>query len=211
LQDYIRHRNRFYTETGCCVGQEDCRKNIEIFSQILEGVSYIHEKGLIHRDLKPSNIFLGESSDRSRRRRSQSWSHRRSSKDDSSFSSSSDSTSSTDWFKRHLLEGDWVPKIGDFGLVASMSGTEGEAMVSASSPLSDSVSEFGSSFGTAGQSLREIAHSIGSYKSASSSFKSDSYLSASRKPSRPKYHTSRTSPVGTITVSKLRWMRLVSL
>jgi translation initiation factor 2-alpha kinase 1 len=204
LQDYIRYRNRHYTETGCCIDEEDCRKNIEIFSQILDGVAYIHEKGLIHRDLKPGNIFLGESSERSRHRRSQSWSHHRTSKDDSSISSSSDSTSSADWFKRHLLEGDWVPKIGDFGLVAHMTGTDGEAMVSASSPLSDSVSEFGSSFGTAGQNLREMAHSIGSFKGGSSfkstsSFKSDGYSPASRRPSRPKYHTSRTSPVGTIT------------
>ncbi|KAG2179624.1 hypothetical protein INT44_006472 [Umbelopsis vinacea] len=195
LQDYIRHRNRYYTETGCCVGPDDCRRNIEIFSQILDGVAYIHEQGLIHRDLKPSNIFLGEAAGSSRRKNSQSWGRRRGSKDDSSFSSSSESGSSADYFKRHLLEGDWVPKIGDFGLVANMSGTEGEAMVSASSPLSESISDLGSSFGTAGHSLRDMSHSAGS-------FRCGSHLSAtstsSRRPSR-KYHHSRTSPVGTIT------------
>ncbi|CAM0138509.1 unnamed protein product [Umbelopsis sp. WA50703] len=185
LQDYIRHRNRYYTDTGCCIGPEDCRRNIEIFSQILEGVSYIHEKDLIHRDLKPGNIFLGLSSDRSsRRRKSQSY-NLSSSKDDSSFSSSD--SSSSEWRKRNLLEGDWVPKIGDFGLVATMTGAEGEALVSASSPLCESVSDISSSFG--GHSLREMSCSASSNKSDNNGTRL----------SRPRYHHSRTSPVGTVT------------
>jgi serine/threonine protein kinase len=31
-----------------------------IFTQILDGLSYIHEKGFIHRDLKPGNIFISK-------------------------------------------------------------------------------------------------------------------------------------------------------
>lgn len=150
-------------------------------------MSYIHEKDLIHRDLKPGNIFLGLSSDRSsRRRKSQSY-NPSPSKDDSSFSSTD--SSSSEWLKRNLLEGDWVPKIGDFGLVATMTGAEGEALVSASSPLCESVSDVSSSFG--GNSLRDMSYSASSNKSDSQG----------RRLPRPRFHRSRTSPVGTVTVS----------
>ncbi|BAM40392.1 serine/threonine protein kinase [Theileria orientalis strain Shintoku] len=37
---------------------ETPQKVIELFRQVMEALSYIHEKGIIHRDVKPSNIFL---------------------------------------------------------------------------------------------------------------------------------------------------------
>uniref|UniRef100_H3AQ80 Eukaryotic translation initiation factor 2-alpha kinase 1 n=1 Tax=Latimeria chalumnae TaxID=7897 RepID=H3AQ80_LATCH len=43
-------------------GLIDTEQTLEIFRQLLEGVSYIHKMGVLHRDLKPLNIFLGSSS-----------------------------------------------------------------------------------------------------------------------------------------------------
>ncbi|UKK01890.2 serine/threonine protein kinase [Theileria orientalis] len=37
---------------------ETPQKVIELFRQVMEALSYIHEKGIIHRDIKPSNIFI---------------------------------------------------------------------------------------------------------------------------------------------------------
>ncbi|KAL1915790.1 uncharacterized protein VTP21DRAFT_6549 [Calcarisporiella thermophila] len=47
LQDYLTNRTRV-----------DPRANRSLLRGILNGLVYLHERGLIHRDIKPSNIFL---------------------------------------------------------------------------------------------------------------------------------------------------------
>ncbi|KAG2770831.1 hypothetical protein PC129_g6898 [Phytophthora cactorum] len=39
-------------------GEIDVSKNMHIFLQIVNGLKYVHKKGLVHRDIKPANIFL---------------------------------------------------------------------------------------------------------------------------------------------------------
>jgi len=47
LQDYLNQRNSINE-----------KQSLNIFTQLLLGVKYLHEKNLMHRDLRPSNIFL---------------------------------------------------------------------------------------------------------------------------------------------------------
>lgn len=56
LRDWLVKRNEEISHTTD--GQVDKSAVVEIFRQVVEGVSYIHSQALLHRDLKPRNIFL---------------------------------------------------------------------------------------------------------------------------------------------------------
>ncbi|KAI9497786.1 kinase-like domain-containing protein [Zychaea mexicana] len=155
LHDYIKFRNQS--------GEVDPERNIEIFTEILEGAAYIHSQGVIHRDLKPTNIFLNMPSstvDYPHRKSSQSSLRRRSRANSfASLSSSSpshgsgsaghdhsfsfDSVLTPSGLRECMWDEPWMPKIGDFGLAAAMD-TEDDSNSPASMsmlpapPLSDS-------------------------------------------------------------------------
>ncbi|OAD66045.1 hypothetical protein PHYBLDRAFT_69889 [Phycomyces blakesleeanus NRRL 1555(-)] len=112
LHEYIRFRNKKYSETNR--DQTDSGRNIEIFSQILEGAAYIHGQGLIHRDLKPSNIFLGMPTYGEHRR------HHIRSSSTHEHGFSYDSVLSVSGLRECMWEEAWVPKIGDFGLASAV-------------------------------------------------------------------------------------------
>lgn len=106
LHDYIKYRNKQFAEkdpSNFAMDRTHKNRNIEIFSQILQGTAYIHDQGLIHRDLKPSNIFLSIPNvphDNSKKRRSSN--------------AFLDTVTEKNWQEA------WVPKIGDFGLAAEV-------------------------------------------------------------------------------------------
>jgi len=37
---------------------KDMDRALRLFREVVEGLSHIHQQGMIHRDLKPVNIFL---------------------------------------------------------------------------------------------------------------------------------------------------------
>ncbi|XP_046888857.1 eukaryotic translation initiation factor 2-alpha kinase 1 isoform X2 [Hypomesus transpacificus] len=57
LKDWISERNtrRSSADPYGCV---DTVKTLSILKRVLEGVEYLHSRGIMHRDLKPRNIFL---------------------------------------------------------------------------------------------------------------------------------------------------------
>ncbi|XP_057214345.1 eukaryotic translation initiation factor 2-alpha kinase 1 isoform X2 [Triplophysa rosa] len=62
LKDWIQDRNlrtmeQLPVSKDACESV-DCEQGLNILKKILEGVEYIHSRGIMHRDLKPRNIFL---------------------------------------------------------------------------------------------------------------------------------------------------------
>ncbi|KAI9484717.1 kinase-like domain-containing protein [Zychaea mexicana] len=138
LYDYIKHRN----DTGTSVDKE---RNIELFTQILEGAAYIHASGLIHRDLKPSNIFLTMTTtneyhnSNGRRHWRSSSSSLNNTRMHHQHSFSYDSVRGEDGTLRDCMWNEvWIPKLGDFGLAAAVMTTHCKqappSLLSASSP-----------------------------------------------------------------------------
>ncbi|KAM6897781.1 eukaryotic translation initiation factor 2-alpha kinase 1 [Xenentodon cancila] len=61
LKDWISERNTQPKEqqiSNCLYDCVDAEHTLNLLRHILEGVEYIHSKGIMHRDLKPRNIFL---------------------------------------------------------------------------------------------------------------------------------------------------------
>ncbi|KAK6328277.1 hypothetical protein J4Q44_G00002550 [Coregonus suidteri] len=57
LKDWISERTTEHTSQNP-YGSVDTKQTLSILHKILEGVEYIHSRGIMHRDLKPRNIFL---------------------------------------------------------------------------------------------------------------------------------------------------------
>ncbi|XP_068161185.1 eukaryotic translation initiation factor 2-alpha kinase 1 isoform X2 [Antennarius striatus] len=61
LKDWISERNLKPKEepaSACPYGCVDAELTLSLLRKIVEGVVYIHSRGVMHRDLKPRNIFL---------------------------------------------------------------------------------------------------------------------------------------------------------
>ncbi|KAJ1980320.1 hypothetical protein H4R35_001173 [Dimargaris xerosporica] len=131
LGEYLVHRNRYIAEH--CAGQDaraflthiDGAGNLRLFKRLVEGVAYFHTQGLIHRDLKPSNIFLD-------------------------YADCCPLPSAGNDGDNHLSAplappGDYIPRIGDFGLVTQSEVTilpdvsQSQSIPSTSQPLTSGV------------------------------------------------------------------------
>ena len=59
VMDYFKSRT-LERMIGREIGPIPYQRVLPLFTQILDGISYAHKKGIIHRDVKPSNILVGK-------------------------------------------------------------------------------------------------------------------------------------------------------
>ncbi|KAI8143516.1 kinase-like domain-containing protein [Fennellomyces sp. T-0311] len=189
LHDFIKYRNQ-----SCEV---DSQRNIDIFSQILEGAHYMHSQGVIHRDLKPTNIFLSMPSslnDHPYRKCSQSGRRGRSRANSLASMSSSgpsqsphdhsfsfDSVLTANGLRECMWNEPWSPKIGDFGLAAA----------------TDTQVDYSPNAMTSLPAPPSSDSAVSSASSSSSSSSCQQQMHVPRR--RPSIQRTRTSGVGTRT------------
>ncbi|XP_029633672.1 eukaryotic translation initiation factor 2-alpha kinase 1-like isoform X2 [Octopus sinensis] len=58
LEDWLNSRNR--EDDKPLIERIDAVNNLKILQETVEGLEFIHSRGIIHRDIKPANIFLQE-------------------------------------------------------------------------------------------------------------------------------------------------------
>lgn len=198
MHEYIKFRNQNPSEYF------DDQQNIDLFGQILQGCAYIHQQGLIHRDLKPSNIFLSRPAAVPEHRY-----HRRTAGSGNSLPDTMDCKCCSEVM---------IPKIGDFGLAASvLHGEDDEDDTIDEEDENYLSSTFESQQSNSGSSVIELFttshshshrhhHHHHHHKNGGSSSNSDSILSlhaanSFKNKGRPRLRRNRTSGVGTRTVS----------
>lgn len=188
LHEYLKYRNQNRD------AYFDEQQNIELFVQILEGAAYIHQEGLIHRDLKPSNIFLSRPANNLLDYRSRHSRHHCDCKNNNSTACGNNNSSA------EIM----VPKIGDFGLAASVL-PNGEDDLYSTERLSSTLDSEHSSHDSVIELFTTAAASFSSSSSLANkdSLESDiQFLTTRRKSdhsSRQRTRKNITSGVGTRT------------
>ncbi|KAJ1924325.1 hypothetical protein IWQ60_005281 [Tieghemiomyces parasiticus] len=110
LAEYLKVRNQRllaldgaqpHCDPAAILDRVDLPRALSLFQGIVEGVAYLHSRYLIHRDIKPSNVFLDPVADPSV-----------SPAAETATALPNDQLPGYD-------EGDFIPRLGDFGLVVT--------------------------------------------------------------------------------------------